>query len=127
MTVHRRDPIRFFRGARAGFPREARVTVHFESGTVALLAMTIAGKRKSPGGFEWGYSGSGPTALAMALCARATGSECPASTVIAVRDSLLSSIESDEWEIPLTRVLDTISVAAIRRSIARSRERRPTR
>ncbi len=101
-----RDPIRFFRGKRDGYPRT--VTVHFESGKTSLLGMTTVGRKKSTDGFEWGYSGSGPTALAMALCSRAAGTE-NAAAVIAVRDEIVATIPLDSWEVPLTRVLDTIA------------------
>ncbi len=101
------NPIRCFRGTRSeGYPR--KVTTHYDDGTIVLLLMTRAGRRKSPDGFEWGYSGSGPTALAMALCFRAVGTE-RGPTAIAVRDSLISPIESDDWELPLSRILDTIA------------------
>ena len=46
-----------------------------EGGTLGGLPSRLDLARHSPTGFEWGYGGSGPAQLALALLADATGDE----------------------------------------------------
>lgn len=57
-------------GERAG--GEADVTVH-DDGAVRRLDPRYDLVNHSPDGFEWGYGGSGPAQLSLALCADALG------------------------------------------------------
>jgi hypothetical protein len=65
--------------------------------------------RHSPDGFEWGYSGSGPSDLALSICWDALGYEPRPASVIAVRDQLIATIQGDEWELTLGQVMDVIA------------------
>ena len=66
----------------------------------------------SPTGFEWGYLGSGPADLARSMCAAVLGSMPSARVCDFVKVELVSGLDTDEWEIPWSRVLDSISRAA---------------
>ncbi len=52
---------------------EYRVTIEEESGNARPLPLRLDLANKSPTGFSWGYSGSGPAQLALALLADAIG------------------------------------------------------
>lgn len=50
-------------------------------------------------GFEWGYNGAGPSALAAAILADHLGYGAPIDLVIAYRRSVVSRLRSDGWAI----------------------------
>ena len=50
-----------------------RVVIEDERGGVSPLPLRLDLANKSPTGFSWGYSGSGPAQLALALLADAIG------------------------------------------------------
>lgn len=50
---------------------DVTVTVETGTGKAKPLAMRLDLRRHSPTGFNWGYAGSGPAQLALALCADA--------------------------------------------------------
>ncbi len=52
-----------------------RVTIEEESGNARPLPLRLDLANKSPTGFSWGYSGSGPAQLALALLADVIGDE----------------------------------------------------
>lgn len=72
-------------------------------------------RHHSPGGFAWGYSGSGPADLAMALCAVALGVPPGAvhpSLYQTVKDDLIAPLDQEApFELPWTRLLDAIARA----------------
>lgn len=49
-------------------PDGCRVTVHDGDGPARPLPLALSVRRHSPSGFEWGYTGSGPAQLALAVC-----------------------------------------------------------
>lgn len=53
----------------------------------------------SPDGFEWGYSGSGPAQLALALCADVVGDERALRVYQRVKDALIAPIQEDDWSL----------------------------
>jgi hypothetical protein len=53
----------------------AHVTVNEPNGNCRRLSPRFDLQRHSPTGFEWGYGGSGPAQLALALCCDATGDD----------------------------------------------------
>jgi hypothetical protein len=110
MSRHRIDeianPVRTFRGLRQGLD-SAEVWMERADGTREPLPHIV---RHSPTGFEWGYMGSGPSDLALALCDAATAGRVTSSRVyMAIRDELVAGIQADAWELPATRVLDAIA------------------
>jgi hypothetical protein len=57
-------------------------------------------RKHSPDGFEWGYGGSGPAQLALALCAECCISREQALDVYhEVKRTLVASWRQDSWEI----------------------------
>ncbi len=107
---HRRDeiadPIVTFAGRRVEGDR-AEVWMVRRSHRIDPLPHIV---RHSPTGFEWGFAGSGPADLALALCDAATaGRITDAATYQGVKSALVATIDADEWDLPATRVLDTIA------------------
>lgn len=66
-------------------------------------------RRHSPAGFEWGYGGSGPAQLALALCADALGDDEQAENVYQeYKRCVVALIESDDWTLTVADVLAVI-------------------
>ena len=57
-------------------------------------------RNHSPDGFEWGYSGSGPAQLALAIVADATGDNDQAQLLYQdFKDAVVAHLDHDGWEI----------------------------
>lgn len=66
--------------------------------------------RHSPAGFEWGYPGSGPADLALALCADAMGAIEPAFAVYQdFKWQVVALLPFSGWTIEQQAVLDVIA------------------
>ena len=66
----------------------------------------------SPDGFEWGYLGSGPAQLALALCAHATGDDQRALRVYQrVKETLVAKWSGDNWTATVDGVLKHVGAA----------------
>lgn len=74
------------------------VTVTTPAG-VKDLPMTATGRRHSPGGFEWGYEGSGPAALAHAIVADAIGPERADYLYQGFKRDHVAGFACDSWEL----------------------------
>lgn len=73
-------------------------------------------KNHSPG-FEWGYGGSGPAQLALALCIDATGDvERSLSIYQQLKFALVARLPRDYWK--LTRAQVLYHIEAIERQLA---------
>jgi hypothetical protein len=73
----------------------------------------------SPTGFNWGYGGSGPAQLAVALLADATGNDLQAVELHQEFKRLrIAPIADDEWELTREEILD---VAAHLQTVGQSR------
>ena len=61
---------------------------------------------KSPTGFEWGYNGSGPAQLALALCADALGNDAAALRLFQLfKARVVSRLPRDEpWTLTMAAV-----------------------
>ena len=62
--------------------------------------------RKSPAGFEWGYEGSGPAQLALALLADVTTDEIALARFQDFKRQRLAAIDSDSWCMSRYEVLE---------------------
>lgn len=63
----------------------------------------------SPTGFEWGYAGSGPAQLALAICADALGDDRRAERWHQhVKSALVATIDADEWTISAREVCELV-------------------
>ena len=65
----------------------------------------------SPDGFQWGYGGSGPADLARSMCAEVMGHVPSGAIYQHVKFELIAPITEDEFELPASRVLDSIARA----------------
>jgi len=61
----------------------------------------------SPTGFEWGYGGSGPAQLALAICSQLFGDEQALKCYQTVKDRLFVGLQRDAW---------TLSAATVRQA-----------
>jgi hypothetical protein len=74
LKVHNhRDPERYYRGARAPDPVGPRHVAVSEYGRERPLPVRLDVYNHSPDGFSWGYEGSGPAQLALAILCDAIG------------------------------------------------------
>lgn len=63
----------------------------------------------SPDGFEWGYRGSGPRQLAVALIAHATGSsEWALAYSNFFKEAIVAKLPHDAWELTKDEVIQTV-------------------
>lgn len=61
--------------------------------------------RHSPDGFNWSYGGSGPSQLALAICADALGDDAQAMRVYQqFKNAFVALQQGDEWEISAAEV-----------------------
>ena len=70
------------------------------------LALRLDLANKSPSGFAWGYGGSGPAQLALALCADATGDDEGALFVFQrFKSCVIGQFPEDApWTLPVNEV-----------------------
>jgi hypothetical protein len=81
-----------------GFPRVLRIEV--PSGVEELLPLRLDLRNHSPSGFAWGYRGSGPAQLALALLADALGDDGRAERLHQhFKDAFVARlVENREWQ-----------------------------
>jgi hypothetical protein len=80
-----------------------------ESGKVQrALPLHLEVRNHSPSGFEWGYMGSGPAQLALAMCVELVGRERAERVYQLVKDRLVAPIQADKWWLSGRKVLDEI-------------------
>lgn len=91
---------RFYFASRRGNVGPASVLVCEPGWPSHALAPRTDLANHSPDGFQWGYAGSGPAQLALALCADATGDNALALRVYQdFKFEALVSEDRDEWRI----------------------------
>ena len=94
--------MKIFAGARREPTRHtsaAAVTVTDGKGT-RMLPQRQDLYNHSPDGFEWGYHGSGPAQLALAVCAEVLQDDRRALSVYQdVKAALIATIVDDDWVI----------------------------
>lgn len=93
--------MKHYSGTRSGFPDrrgEAVVTVHEPGKPPHPLNPRLDLRRHSPTGCEWGYTGSGPAQLALALAADVLGDDERALAVYqGVKYVLIAALPVGEW------------------------------
>jgi hypothetical protein len=78
-------------------------------GGIYPLDMQLDIADHSPTGFEWGYSGSGPTQLALALAADHLGSDDPPFHVIyMLKQEIVRGLPYDGWAFTSGDINDVI-------------------
>ena len=92
--------------------RTALVTVRgeFDLGTyTSALSPRFDLANHSPDGFGWGYSGSGPLQLAVAMLADACGDDVARRLKIEFKWAVIANLPRDEsWSIPAAEVQDWV-------------------
>lgn len=78
------------------YPEGCRVIV-MEGGEGRLLALRRDLRDHSPTGFEWGYHGSGPAQLALALLADAVGDEFAQDAYQDFKRIVVASLAGTSW------------------------------
>ena len=86
--------MRIFHGKRT--EAGAAVTVESKSSTRALDARFDL-RNHSPSGFEWGYGGSGPAQLALAICCAVVGDKRGQAVYQQFKDHIICTIQANEW------------------------------
>jgi hypothetical protein len=85
------------------------VTVNGDlQGCESTLSLRLDLRNHSPTGFEWGYGGSGPSQLALALCAHVVGDAVAAKVYQAFKMRAIATIRADEWWLDETTIRDEI-------------------
>lgn len=94
-----------FNGRRLAAGAEVTITV---DGKTESLPPRLDLRNHSPNGFEWGYSGSGPAQLALAMCAALVGDRVAERVYQGVKERRVSGIHCDEWTMSGSHVLRAI-------------------
>lgn len=104
--------MKHYSGIRRGFPDrrgEAVVTIHETGRPPRPLDPRLDLRNHSPTGCEWGYAGSGPAQLALALAADTLGDDDRALAVYAgLKFILIAALPVGEWTISAKDVLAII-------------------
>jgi hypothetical protein len=109
--------MRVYRGTRT--EQGCAVAVE-EGGASRPLDPRLDLRKHSPTGFEWGYSGSGPAQLALALAADVLGDDDRAQDVYQrLKFKLVAGLPREGWELTGDRI--RAAIAAIERERDRSR------
>lgn len=67
-------------------------------------------RNHSPDGFEWGYSGSGPAQLALAICADVLQDDARAQAIYQqFKEREIATIKEDDWTLLETTVREVIA------------------
>lgn len=67
-------------------------------------------RNHSPDGFEWGYGGSGPAQLALALLADATGDDALALRIYQeFKNRIVCRIDNNPWTLTQVAILDVVA------------------
>ena len=102
--------IRTFRGTSQDQPFSREVVIVEANGKTRCLhpECSQAVKNHSPDGFNWGYGGSGPGQLALALLLEVTNNEAVALAYYQdFKTRFIATIESQhtDWEIPEEEII----------------------
>ena len=107
------DP-RVFQGERhPDDPR--RVTL---DGQPLPIAPSLRLINHSPTGFEWGYGGSGPAQLALAILLEVAGESCAIRNYQQFKREVIAQLATERWEIPESDVSAWLADAAAARGKA---------
>lgn len=94
-----------FRGSRT----RTETTVELvDDGVPRPLPFHLGVRNHSPMGFEWGYFGSGPAQLALAMCVELVGPIQAQSVYQFVKDALIAPLQTDKWHIQGFEVMEII-------------------
>lgn len=87
----------------------AVVLVERDRGANSMLPPRADLRNHSPDGFEWGYAGSGPAQLSLAICAHAINNDARAQRVYQhFKARVVQHWKENAWEISRERVLEIV-------------------
>jgi hypothetical protein len=90
-------------------PQGCVVKVHEADGTARDLPLRLDLRSHSPTGPEWGYAGSGPAQLALALAADVLGDDDQAQDVYQrLKFRLVGRLPHDGWSLTVDQLRQTI-------------------
>jgi hypothetical protein len=100
--------MRVYEGRRT--PEGCSATVREDGGTPRPLAPRLDLRNHSPTGFEWGYSGSGPAQLALALAADVLGDDDRAQDVYQrLKFRVVGGLPKEGWTLTEDQVRSAIT------------------
>ncbi len=101
-----------FQGHRSGDGQETAVYAVAAGSAPVLLDWRLDLRNHSPTGLEWGYLGSGPAQLSLAMCARVVGDDRAIKVYQRVKERIIATLPRNEgWEIPASAVADAVAQA----------------
>ncbi len=80
------------------------VNILYECGNQISLPLGLEHRKHSPSGFEWGYGGSGPCQLALAMLTYIFPYDFIKDLVQDFKWDIINNIKKDKWTISTTRV-----------------------
>lgn len=83
---------------------------------VGVLDKRLDLANHSPSGFEWGYSGSGPAQLAVAMCAALVGDERALKVYQHFKQIFLADLEMHSWRMSAESCLEIIEAIEVTQS-----------
>lgn len=98
-----------FNGTRLKEGTEVNIVV---DGVSRPLPFHLAVQPHSPDGFEWGYGGSGPSQLALAMCVELLGPQEALKVYLRVKDHLIAPIQAKNWKIRAGEILEVVEQEA---------------
>lgn len=87
----------------------AEVTRHAADGRSYPLPLRLDLRNHSPSGVEWGYGGSGPAQLALAILADAIGPTEALSRYQRFKRDRIAKLDGDAWEITREQIQDWLA------------------
>jgi len=72
------------------------------------LPLRLKLRNHSPTGFEWGYGGSGPAQLALAICSAVVSDQRALAVYQRFKFRVIGGIEDQHWELTEAEVLRVI-------------------
>lgn len=102
----------------------AHVEVEIPGAWPVPLDLRLDLANHSPTGFEWGYAGSGPAQLALALIADAVGARCARGEHQALKFAVISRLpRGEEWRLTVEEVRASVKRARLYGRVRGRRER----
>ena len=78
-------------------------------GAKSQLPLCLDLRNHSPTGFEWGYTGSGPAQLALALLDNVVGSKLALKHYMSYKNEVVARLPKQGWTITESTILDFIN------------------
>ena len=105
MTPHIDPLLVTFNGIRHKDETDVRIVV---DGVPRPLPFHLSVQAHSPTGFEWGYGGSGPAQLALAMCVELLGPVEALKVYQRVKDRLVAPIAENKWSLLANQIMEVV-------------------